>query len=51
MFNDDDYFMVELNLVVDMKDKFFIFELIYDGFLGEVFVCVLKNMVGVKLTR
>ena len=51
MFNDDDHLTVEPNLAADMKDKFPTLESTYDGSSGEVFVRVLKNMAGVKLTR
>ena len=34
-----------------MKEKFPTLESVYDGPAGEVFVRVLKNMAGVKLTR
>ena len=51
MFNDDEYLDVAPNLDADMKAKFPTLEDKYDGQSGEVFVRVLKNMAGVKLTR
>lgn len=51
MFNDDEHLTVEPNLPEDMKAKFPTLESTYDGGAGEVFVRVLKNMAGVKLTR
>ena len=51
MFNDDEHLTVEPKLEAEMKEKFPTLESVYDGPAGEVFVRVLKNMAGVKLTR
>lgn len=51
MFNDDEHLTVVPNLEPGMKEKFPTLEASYDGSVGEVFVRVLKNLAGVKLTR
>ena len=51
MFNDDEHLTVVPNLEPAMKEKFPTLEASYDGSVGEVFVRVLKNLAGVKLTR
>ena len=51
MFNDDEHLTVEPTLEPEMKAKFPTLESSYDGSAGEVFVRVLKNLAGVKLTR